>query len=83
MTLLNRKVVHTCCVIGGHKRGGLSETVSFFRIPSYPRPTAAELLSTKCKAWIAKIHREDWVPSKYSRVILITSHQVFQLTNSQ
>ncbi len=64
-------MVLTCCVVGCHKRGG-RDKVSFFRVPSSPGPTEdeamAELTSRRRQAWIAKINRKDWDPSKFTRV---------------
>ena len=66
---VNFRTVLTCCVVGCHNRPG-HDKVSFFRVPSATTQgmdaASTQFISARSRAWIAKIHRRDWVPSKYS-----------------
>ena len=61
-------MVNTCCVVGYTKRGGRDEGVSFYSIPVIVENQGRELSLKRRQSWIAKIHREEWAPTKSSRV---------------
>ena len=64
-------MVNTCCVVGCTKRGGRDEGVSFYSAPAIVEnqgERTKELSLNWRQSWIAKIHREEWVPTKSSRV---------------
>lgn len=64
-------MVNTCCVVGCSKRSGRDVGVSFYSIPAIIEnqgDRTKDLSLERRQAWIAKIRREGWVPSKSSRV---------------
>ena len=64
-------MVNICCVVGCSKRGGRDEGVSFYSIPAIIEnqgERTKELSLKRWQSWIAKIHREEWAPTKLSHV---------------
>ncbi len=64
-------MVHSCCVVGCHKRRGRDKGVSFFVIPAIiynQGEKTKELSSNRRSAWIRSLNRKNRTPSSNSRI---------------
>ena len=69
-----------CCVFGCHNKGGQTDEngqkLRFFSIPAVStREDEVEISTDRPKAWIAAIKRENWTPSKSTKVCSAHFHK--------
>ena len=69
-----------CCVIGCANEGGTvddnGKKISFHSIPAIVNRDDERMVTTERRnAWIVAIKRDDWTPTKYSKVCSVHFHK--------